>query len=132
MDHFFQPKNDTNPYFHVMMFTSIKTKKGIFVIFLNINLISICNRWIPFFKGMTTELLSVIPTKVGIHSLVIKLRNWLINLIINNVPFRHPQSQHFVPRQGSIDNNNSSCHPLEKGDPLINIINSLQPLFNST
>ena len=125
MGHFFRPKNDTYPYFHVIMFTSIKNKKGIFVIFLNINLISICNRWIPFFKGMTTELLSVIPTKVGIHSLAIKSRNWLINLIINNVPFRHPRSQ------GSIDNK-SSCHPLEKGDPSLNTVNSLQPLFNST
>ena len=25
-----------------------------------------------------------------------------------------------------------SCHPLEKGDPLINIINFLQPILNST
>ena len=25
-----------------------------------------------------------------------------------------------------------SCHPLEKGDPSLNTINSLQPLFNST
>ena len=35
-------------------------------------------------------------------------------------------------RRSINDNNKSSCHPLEKGDPLINTINSIQPLFNST
>ena len=34
---------------------------------------------------------------------------------------------------GSIsDSNKSSRHPLEKGDPSLNTVNSLQPLFNST